>query len=419
MKKKIRSIFKLSEGSYIPRLILFAAALALAVTAFTIGVTRIGRKEAGIHTVEYLETGEEAVLYRSGVTLQYNFSGSSSDIRTEMNAIKSVYSSVLGQAYRTLDPDELYSGYTNLAAISQHPGEILTVEEDLYKVLKDAVKKSEEGQGYSLYDGAYRKAWSEIVVLYDAKDFDPLTNQDSMERLQRIREVGSKPDSVQLEFIDDETFQVRLNLSKEYVRMKAELELPDRILDLGLLHDAYMMEMVRKRLEDAGYHKTCLQSESGLTMTGSDWPEGYYVFYSLSEGRIRESGRMPVGSNSAYCMLRRFAMSEDELGFYTLDAGGKTFYRNPYDNVLGDTGEPDPVYSAFTVSYAGDPVGAAYDCLKLFTCRLPDDLKERSAGILSEAAGCSINCNNTVWSEDYEEERVYVFGSEPGKFLEP
>ena len=111
MKEKRKSFFDVNDENFKTKLIIFIAVFALAVGAFVFGVTRIGRKEPGVYKVEYQEDGEELVLYKSGITLNYRFEGKSSQIRAEMNALKSLFSNALGQAYRLLDAENLYTGY--------------------------------------------------------------------------------------------------------------------------------------------------------------------------------------------------------------------------------------------------------------------------------------------------------------------
>ena len=389
MKKKLKKLFDVSDGNYTPRLILFILVLAFAVAAFTFGVTRIGHKETGLYTVEYLEEGEEAVLYRSGVTLKYYFSGSSAEIRTDMNALKSLYSSTLSRAYRTLDPENLYTGYQNLAYLSQHPGETVEISDELYAVLKDALEKTGEGDGFNLFSGAYRKIWSEITVLYDAAEFDPAANSDSAERLQKTFDLVNNPDNFSLELADDGKKTACLKLSDEYKEARDRLELADCVLDLGLLHDAYMLRILRDALQEGGWGNGYIQTESGLSIALSSWNKGEYLFYGFPEGEAEVFGSLPVTPQSVYSMLQVFSMNgEEEVGYYAIQENdaGPVLYRNPWYNPLEG---PAFVSTAFGYSEDGDIVAAAYDCMKLFTAESSEALDQRltkSGAALSGAA---------------------------------
>ena len=81
------------------RIAAFVLAFLAALTAFSMAITGIGRKEEGYYQIE-TNPDEEAFLYAGGIAFVYHFEGSSSDIRSALNELKNYYSVALKRAYQ-------------------------------------------------------------------------------------------------------------------------------------------------------------------------------------------------------------------------------------------------------------------------------------------------------------------------------
>ena len=247
------------------RFILFLCFALLAVGSFTWGVVQLGHKESGYQTIETSDAHGD-VLFRSGLTLRYWAEGSSADIRDLTERVGQVYSDSLYENLRLLDPDQTYEGVTNLASLNAAPGEALPVPERLAAVLSDALEKTVADIGYSALSGPLYREWRNLLYLEDPEPFDPLNNPEEAERLRSLTSALRIPDaaSLMLSEADGQTAAC-LQVSPELVALMDSLELTAPVLDLALLHDAYLMDLVAEDLLAAGYDQGVLYSRSGLT----------------------------------------------------------------------------------------------------------------------------------------------------------
>ena len=74
---------KVSEKHIGLRIALTAMAFVIAVVAFTFGVTSIGKKEPGYHSIE-AKTDAEALTYNNAVLYRYWFDGKSNEIKGKL-----------------------------------------------------------------------------------------------------------------------------------------------------------------------------------------------------------------------------------------------------------------------------------------------------------------------------------------------
>ncbi len=356
------------------RIIAFVAALLVAVGAITYGVVGIGSKEEGYYEVSE-SADEEAVLYGSGIALNYYFTGSSSEIKAEMKQVEEVYSSALKRAYKLLDPVNTYAGFNNIAVLNDNPGKEIEVSEELADILKDAWEKTMEGRGYNMFAGALYDHWNSILILEDASVFDPLVNEEEAKRIALLSEETGDISNFTLTFSDGN--QVRLDVSEEYVSFCEAQEETDNYLNLNLLHDAYMLNIVTAQLEKSGFTKGYLTTDSGLTVALSGMEESEYCFYGLYNGSVAQVYALTAAPGSACSTFRQFAFREDEDSYYTLDKDGKTYYRSPYV-MTGEAGFGNVVMSSCVATQEQDMVGAVYTNILLNSAESAEAIGELS-----------------------------------------
>ncbi len=248
-----------------PRLILFLCFALLAVGSFTWGVVQLGHRERGYQTID-TDDAYGDVLFRAGLTLRYWAEGSSAEIRDLTERVSRVYSDSLYTHFRLLDPDQVYDGITNLASLNASPGEVLPVPSRLAAVLRDALEKTEQGIGYSVLAGPLFREWQTLLYLEDPEPFDPLNSLEEAERLKSLTGALRDPSAASLALSEskDQTFAC-LQVAPFLSDLMNALELSAPVLDLALLHDAYLMDLVAEDLLAAGYDQGVLYSRSGLT----------------------------------------------------------------------------------------------------------------------------------------------------------
>lgn len=345
------------------RLIGFLLALAVAVGAFSYGISSLGDRKEGYYEIE-TAADEDAPLYSHGFSLVCYLTGSSSEIRDRQQKLKDLYSAVLLRSYKLLDTTSTYDGYANLATLNRSRGQEVAVSQELYDILSDAWEKTREGKGYSLFSGALNAEWNGLLAMTEPETYDPLTDPQEAALLKTLA-AQTAAGKFTLEFVDPAAYTVRWNCDDGYVAYLESVEQADVIVDTGLLTDAYRLSMIRAELEKAGYTNGYLTTDSGLTLSLSGHRQANYGLYTLENGEVKQAATVPAAPGSACSFLRTFALTEGELGYYTVASGGETRYRHP--NFVTATGDfAEVLLSSAVVREDGDPVEACYRNLLLY-----------------------------------------------------
>lgn len=368
---------------FVLRLLGFLLALGAALFFITRGVLLIGHKNPGYHKIETTPDAQ-ALLYAKGVDLQYYFAGKSDEIKAGINGLKPVYSAALQRAYKLLDADNEYEGIQNIATFNAHPGEDLTVSEELFEILLDAKEKSEREEGFNLFSGALYRAWRDLRYLDQPQDFDPLRNTEERERLDRLTEAAQNAANVRLVVVDAAKHVLRLEVAAEYRTLLEELELEAPILDLNLLHDAYLLQIVASDLERASYAEGFLSTESGLTLVLSANPRGQHALYAV---------RSDVHNHDTVLALLKTAIpgtAASRFSAFPLVAGEHDYYqidghlRHPY--LPADGEYRDLLLSSLVI--APDPVSACFENIRLQTMETREALESAVRVSAFETAYC-------------------------------
>jgi len=360
-----------SEKKNVLRLIGFLIAFAIAVTFITLGVVRIGHKDPGLYEVE-TDVDGSLPLYASGIHLKYDFNGSSDEIKSQMNGIKAVYTEALKQSYKWFDTKNVYPEAPNLAEISQKPGQAVVLQEPLFAILQDALQRTEKNEGYTIFAAPLRALQQARLYASEPAAGDPVNEPELRALIDALDQVIREDPGELILNAAEKT--ATLNLSAAYAAFLEEYELQeDGVLDLGVLADAYRLQYLSQVLEEAGYTKGFLTSDSGasLLLSGYTNEQAKFCLYSLdAEGKIEVSATKAAKAGTASCSFRVFRFSEGEYGFYTVAEGERILYRNPYQLSLPDE---QPVLSVLASSSTGKIVEAAYACICLMEAKTSDE----------------------------------------------
>lgn len=354
MKKD--TTIEVSDRNLVLRLVGFVLALIVAGVAIATGVTQLTKKEPGWAVVAQ-QDDDTAMLYRAGVEFQYHYTGDSAAIRAATRELEPLFSDSLRRAYRLLDAEEAWTGYTNLATLNAHPGEDIAVPAALFQVLTDAAARTARGEGYSLYAGPLNQAWADILYASNPQDYDPSVNPEEAERLATLTQLANDPTACRLTVVDAEQYVLRLEVSQAARDTLDALEVETGVLDLGLLHDAYLLQLVTDDLENSGWRCGVLTTRSGLTVNLSESDAGDFYLHDLVEGELKEVGTLPGGANTALSRFKAFPV--EEAGYYTVNG----LWRSPYVTAAG---EPSRLIRASYVPGTRDAlVEAVYENLRL------------------------------------------------------
>ena len=355
---------KVSEKYVGLRVVLFIVALVLAVSAFSIGVTSIGKKESGYQSVS---TSGDIAFY-------YYFEGTSNSIKKELKALQTSYSAILSDCC-----DQLDSSITNL---NSNLGSEISVPSQVYAVLKDAYARTLEKKNFNMFAGALYAEWESILILDDASEFDPLNNEYMAYRISEIAREVSDLSNFSLEFLDDDTCTVRFSVSEHYADFASEFELEAGPLDLNLMENAYKLSIIASELEAQGYNNGYLVSSEGLAMTLSGTPEQGYVLYGLDEsGEVTERGNFGVSGASSKVFMSAFSFGT----YYNATVNGRL--RHLFFDTT--TGEINDVILACTIISEDSDIVDDMATL-IYLCSLPT--KEKVSEALANETFISVDC---------------------------
>ena len=319
----------LKDKKILIRLIAFLIALGVAIFAFTNAILSLGRKKPGYYDVGLTAEGS-AALYGSGVHFLMYAEGSSSDVRLTLNEAQKEFSDALLYAYKLLDARELYEGVNNLAVLNLADGQPVQVGETLYGVLEDALRRTQLGEGYSLFSGMLHHEWTALRYLEEPQDSDPLRDPKEAALLSDMAAMVSNPSAFMLTLTAPDT--ASFSISSDCRAFLEEQEIDAPLLDLNLLHDAYLLEMTAQALKDRGYAAGYLYSESGCSLWLERAGDMRYDLYGLTANGPEVIGAMAVPAPAAYCQFTAFPAAEERYGFYTVEADGRMYRRHAYIN---------------------------------------------------------------------------------------
>lgn len=316
------------------RLILFILVVIIAMGSFTIGVIQYLHRDSGYYDVEY-SAQTKPTLFESGVHLRYYAEGGSAQIRTEVREVQSAFSDALLWIYQQLDEKHTYEGVTNPASLNAAPGEWIEISKELEAVLREALKYTQAGEGYSLFSGPLHREWEILRYLDEPGDFDPLNSPEERDILDRLTAFISQPDTFSLEIEDG---KARLTVSEAYQSWAEEAEIAAPILDLNLVKDAYLLQYTARSLWERGYTAGYLYTDSGLSILLNPTGETAYQIPGCLDGEAVAAGEISLPSPSAFCQFTACPLKDEKYGYYAVEQNGNTVYRHPWIDVLsGDT----------------------------------------------------------------------------------
>lgn len=367
------------------RIALFVVFAVIAVVFITNGVVSIGNKKPGYYAVELLPEAQ-VEAFDSGVHFMLYAQGDSNAVKRTLNEASAVYSRSLERYDKLFDAEREYEGYVNLATLNNHPGETWIVSEELFETLRDALKKTEENQGFSLFAGALYGEWRTLRYLEDPIEFDPLNDAETAERFSKIADMTGDRSHCTLQIVDEEQRAVSFDLSPEYRAFLADMEITSPVLCLGVLRDAYLVQWVARDMAAQGFDDGYLYADSGVSlMMARD--DMRYTLYSCADQKVVKAGDVVAPPQTVFCQMAAFPLTENNYGFYAFDADGRTVYRHPWiDARTGRCG--DLLLSAAALFTDLSPADAVYGMLPLASAENEAAIRET---LLSFGDGCAFS----------------------------
>ncbi len=237
---------ELNEDKLHTRFILAALLLAFGVGMILFGMIRLLRAESGWWTVE---TGSSGPSCAGDFVFRYELGRSDSSATAEKKRLQLLYTQAAGDAYQIFHAHQLFEGVGNLASISRHPNEAVTVEPELYTALREIEADGSRWLYLApVYEMYYSLFHSQNEV--EAAEYDPGLDPDLAAWCAEAAAFARDPESVHLVLGPDSS--VTLRLSEEYLAFLQEAGVTD-YLDFFWAKNAFIADLIAARLTEAGF----------------------------------------------------------------------------------------------------------------------------------------------------------------------
>ncbi|MBR0129697.1 MAG: hypothetical protein IJM08_00155 [Firmicutes bacterium] len=365
--KHLNTVLEVDSKHLWARTILFVLAFVIAIVAFTRGILSLGAQKPGYYELTAAPC-EDAPYYASEFRYTAWFDGSSNEIKQNLKQAEADYSRALEFAYKLLDPENEYRGYVNIAsinsAIKRGENAELTLPEELYAVLKDAVSKTDffyspsaesylliKDRSYNVFAGPIYYEWKQILIADDGPDFDPDIDYSEGPRMALIASLSDDRRNFDILFVDDKKCVIKAAAAPEAISALEQLELYDApVIDLNLLRDAYLMQIASDMMEARGWNKGVFQNYTGLTVQQKGVLE--------MNGEHKGSERFFVSDT-----ISHKALNDKDYYHYELKVGNRMRYRSIYFRVWDGTPVDDEYGADLKELYSDSIADAVYEHL--------------------------------------------------------
>ena len=301
------------------RLAFLIGFILLAAAAFAFGIYSLSSKKPGWTEIDPSGIPDE-------ITAEYSFfyklGETDKSATKEYRSLTAAYSSALATAYAAFDSASEHEAGGNLATLSKHPNERVTVMPELYRALE--VINSGDGRKNELFMGpVYYVSWQLMTCRDDtaAAFYDPDVNSQFGDFCSKVAEYSAQPESIRIELFEGNT--VMLCVSEEYLKFAEDNGVAE-LLGLGWMRNAFMIDCVADELISAGWTNGIISAYDGFSRSlGVDGELNCGVF-SNDDGVVSSAAVLRYnGKNSrASVSLSPFPITAmDKKRFYVYSDG--------------------------------------------------------------------------------------------------
>ena len=308
------------------RLIFLIAFIVLAAVAFAVGVSQIGAKKPGWTEVE--PSGIPESVFNE-YTLYYKLGESDKSATAEYKEVARVYSNALATAYAAFDSTEEHEAGGNLATLSAHPNERVSVMPELYGAL-ELIKKSAEDNN-CIFLGPVHDVFQQLFLCTDdisALHYDPMLNDDFGNFCKDVEQYSMDREAVDIVLLGDNT--VMLRVSDEYLSFADENGIRE-YLGLGWMKNAFIVDSVSDALIEEGFLNGVISSYDGFSRSLGTGDELNCVLFSGNKDKtVSQVAELTYNGNTkrATASIRPLPVfSIDRNRFYVYENGT---VRTPY-----------------------------------------------------------------------------------------
>lgn len=363
---------------------LLAVILLLAFGAASLGYAVLNLVSPSEPGWTEIKANAGGMSYAGDFVFLYEVGAGGRSASAEQKALTALYTSLTEKAWQLFNNAETAEGVPNVRYLNDHPGEIVEIDEALYKAFETV-----EASGYrALYLGPVAEIYDNLFYCQDdvlTADFDPLLNDDVRAFFVQAAAFARDPQAVRIEMLGDN--RVRLNVSDDYLAFAAQEEIND-FIDFHWMLNAFVIDYLADNLIAQGFSLGTLSSYDGFARALDERGESSYAYNLYDRGDLM--GVMRYSGARSIVALRGYPLSGlDGTRFYVRQDGQiRTAYLDTTDGL-------SRAAAADLVAYATD-VGCAEMLLRIAPVYIADDLDITALVALAQEGIQSIGCENAV-----------------------
>ena len=268
-EEKPKQVIEVEEKHVKLRVVLLIICIAVALISLGYWLFNLLTVEPGWYTISVKSSEPNC---GNEFTFAYNAGTDGLDAKTEREAVIRIYSKACEEAYNlfTWDVEEPCEG--GIRYLSDHPNQLVTVDERLYKALSLAKDSP------LMYMGPVTAEYAKIFQYHEehlAAKYDPSQNPELMAFITELLGFVGSRDHIRMEFFGNN--QVKLCVSAEFMNY-AQRNGVEALLDFGWMKNAFIADFLADALTEKGYTKGYLVSYDGYGC----YLEGETTEYTLS-----------------------------------------------------------------------------------------------------------------------------------------
>jgi hypothetical protein len=346
---------EVNEGNTRRRVILLVVCIAIAITAFSYGVTGLIKSRDKSGFTEIISSGTEASCADD---FRFYYQLGEKNGNALYRTLSALWERETVLAYRYFEAEETFAGIGNLASLSASPNEEVELEPALYAALETLERSGTRVHYLAPIELHYRSVFY-AESDYVASQYDIAKNPELSAYYSALAAFARDPSSVQIELLGDNT--ARLSVSDEYLAFTEKNEI-STFVSLGYLKNAFICDYLAAAFIDAGFTEGVLSSDDGFSRNLDTASGRSYTFnlFCRAEGGIDIAAKMQQERFDALIFLRAYPLSSsDSERIYVFD-DGKTM-----------TGYLDPASGGAKTSADNLVLYGGESCAELMLAALP------------------------------------------------
>ena len=393
-------------------IIVFILAVLATATFFILNVFGVFTKVDTYIAIK--STVENGVNYDNDLSCALHFKGRENRVNSAKSSATKIYTAALKSVHMHVDAENRYSESASIADINYFVNEVCTVDDEVYKIVKEAYELSDvENNNYSIFAAPLYDEWFKLVSFSKNNDYslDPVNSEDEKAYIEQLTAIINNTENYSLEFLDNN--RIKLTISDTYKEFRTNYDIHGPIISLNVLENAFKLEAAKKALEENGFTDGYLASTSGLGVTLKGLEKLSHSVYNKDLG-YGEIGYVTLEGEYAFKKTTMFEINESNSYYHYKfnDSEGKTYYRNLSLNLK--TGYPNDYYLSTQIyEKNNDLKKAALDNQRL----LMVDSLEKETDYINANQNIDLCLNKTESPNSYLlsknlQEKIYIFKPE-------